>query len=378
MKSHANVWFNRAALALGMVVVGGLTGLLVAWIGADDEMRAWRESGSPLWPIDVSQKPWEGMFYGILYATTMWSTMLGVRKLAYRYFPVRSWQALVVHIAANTAMMVAAFALLHVLDPWICLLLGNTPNHHTPAFGLVATVAFGAATVLTTLTYAADFYRAMQHAKQTALIAELRALRAQINPHFLFNTLNSIAALVPSQPKEAERVIEELSELFRYTLQASQHPSVSLEEDLRATERYIAIEQTRFRERLVVVRDIDRSLLDAQVPSLLVQPLIENAVKHGVARTEDACAIHLSVHRKGEQVELIVRDTGPGFASTDPAEVFGRGTGLANVRDRLHLHYGVLATLALLTDGVALRFPYRSVAEGRHDRMVAIPLRTAP
>lgn len=351
---------TRLGIALGMVVVGAASGLLVGWMTEPLAMQTWWDAGAPLWPLDFSHKPWEAMFYGVVYATAMWGTILGVRKLAYHYFPLRSWRDMAAHVAANSVMVVAAFALIHALNPLICRYITGGDPTDAPPLATIALVAFGISILITSLMYAFDFYRAMQRAERTALVAELRALRAQINPHFLFNTLNSIAALVPTRPEEAEHVTEELAELFRYTLQASQHPTVRLEQELTATERYIAIEQARFRERMVVTRSIDEGALDAEVPSLLVQPLVENAVKHGVAQTEDACAIHLEVHRTGDAVVLRVRDTGPGFATTDPGDIFVRGTGLANVRDRLRLHYGLQADLTILPDGVALRFPYRT------------------
>ena len=364
MKSPRQIWLSRLALVGGMVSLGAVAGLLVAFMAKPAEMQAWWDRGAPLWPIDLAQKPWESIFYGVVYATTMWSTILGVRKLLYRYIPVRTWRGLLVHVVANAVMVVAAFSVINVLDPYICDWITGAEKNDGPPLSTVAPIAFGTTIVLTTIMYAFDFFRAMQDAERTALVAELRALRAQINPHFLFNTLNSIAALVHTRPDEAEHVIEELAELFRYTLQASQHPTVTLAEELTATERYLAIEQARFQERMVVTRAIAEDVLDAQVPSLLVQPLVENAVKHGVSKIEDACAIHIEIHRDGDAVRLCVRDTGPGFISTDPAVVFGRGTGLTNVRDRLHLHFGLQAQLTLLADGIALRFPYRPVQKG--------------
>ena len=375
MLTNTNSWLSWLGTVCLMVIVGALCGLLVGWIEKPAELQAWIDAGAPLWPMKLSTSPWEPMFYGVLYSVSMWSTMLGVRGWAYRRFPVLTWRAMMVHVVANTLMLVGVFVGLMALDPYICLWITHAPYGDTPHLGTKAIVSFGVAGLLTSLTYAVDFYRAMQKAEHTALVAELRALRAQINPHFLFNTLNSIAALIHTRPNEAEYVIEELAELFRYTLQASKHPTVSLGEELRATDRYIVIEKTRFRDHLVIIRDIDQTLLDAHVPSLLIQPLVENAVKHGVSRSEDPCAIYLEIQRVGTEIVLRVRDTGPGFGRRDPASIYKAGTGLANVRDRLQLHFGLQARLEILSDGVELHFPYVLPGDRRTEPMVALPSR---
>ncbi len=363
MEIFHNKWLKRLGLFLAMLLVGSISGLLVTWLNEPWEMITWWNDGARLWPVSIENPPYGGMFFGSLYATSMWSTILAVRRIAYRFIPVQKWWGILVHVIANSVAAVAVFSILIKLEPLICEWLIGTHKKDIIKLSTVIPIAFGVTLVITTLLYAADFYRAMRNAERTALVSELRALRAQINPHFLFNTLNSIAALVHSRPHEAEHVIEELAELFRYTLQASKHPTVRLSDDLAATERYIAIEEARFRDRMTVTRVINEQVLDARVPSLLVQPLLENAVKHGVSKTEGPCAIHIELTLVAQQVHLKVRDTGPGFATTDPGELFVRGTGLANVRDRLRIHFGQAAQMTILPDGVALVFPYHPLGE---------------
>ncbi|MEM1042146.1 MAG: histidine kinase [Bacteroidota bacterium] len=339
---------RRLRLPAAMVVVGAASGVLVAWL--EDK--------------DLGQS----MAYGVLYGCVMWTSLLVARRWLYRRVPLRSWQHAALHIAALTTTATATFLLIYGLDALLCALFepDRALDGEGPRLVSVAIVAGLFAVLVSTLMYAFDFYRQLRNAEQAALTSELKALRAQINPHFLFNTLNAIAALVRTRPREAEGVTEQLAELFRYTLRASKQPTVTLADEVEAARLYASIEETRFGDRLVVLVEVPPSLLGAQVPSLMLQPLVENAVKHGCARTEEACAVQVRAERAGDAVHLTVRDTGPGFATTDPAVVFGRGTGLANVRDRLGLLFGEAATLTLLPDGVALRFPFRTAVAEPH------------
>jgi len=161
--------------------------------------------------------------------------------------------------------------------------------------------------------------------------AELRALRAQLNPHFLFNSLNSINALVGSNPEGARRMCEGLGDFLRRTLALGARDSVTLGEELELVERYLAIEQVRFGERLRVERDLDPRAIDCQVPPLLLQPLVENAVKHGVAGRVDGGVIRLEAHRRGEMLGIAVDNP----VDADAPAQRGSGLGLDNVRRRL-------------------------------------------
>ena len=157
--------------------------------------------------------------------------------------------------------------------------------------------------------------------RSAAKAAELRSLRYQVNPHFLFNALNTIAALVRAHPAQAEEITEELADLFRYVLRSSQTATVSLVEELESARMYLAIEQARFGPRLAVQFAVSPGLENVEVPSLVLQPLVENAVKHGAGNTEGICTLRVGVEESSAGVELSVRDSGPGFASTDPADM---------------------------------------------------------
>ena len=161
--------------------------------------------------------------------------------------------------------------------------------------------------------------------------AELRALRAQLNPHFLFNSLNSINALVGSDPEAARRMCERLGDFLRRTLALGARDDVALAEELELVERYLAIEQVRFGDRLRVERDVAADAAACRVPPLLLQPLVENAVKHGVAGRLDGGTVSLSAHRRGGSLVLAVENPVDPDAPGRP----GAGLGLENVRRRL-------------------------------------------
>ena len=172
--------------------------------------------------------------------------------------------------------------------------------------------------------------------------ARLEALRMQLNPHFLFNTLNSIASLVYDDPRAADAMIGSLSDLLRLSLNSSGRQEVSLREELHFLDRYLHIEQVRFGDRLRVEKDIDPESLDAQVPILILQPLVENAVKHGLEARLAPGVIAIAASHFGNALHLQVADTGRGI----PAGVaLHEGVGLGNTRSRLRELYGKAAAL---------------------------------
>jgi LytS/YehU family sensor histidine kinase len=177
--------------------------------------------------------------------------------------------------------------------------------------------------------------------------AQLRALRYQINPHFLFNTLNSLSSLVLTERTDtAERMIMNLSTFFRTTLSADPTAEVSLEEEIKLQRLYLDIEQIRFPDRLRVVVDVPEPLLTARVPVLLLQPVIENAVKYGVARSRSAVTIRITAYEEAGRLHIKVKDDGEAPANLPDGED-GAGTstgvGMRNVCDRLVARYGVQA-----------------------------------
>jgi two-component system, LytTR family, sensor kinase len=167
--------------------------------------------------------------------------------------------------------------------------------------------------------------------------AQLHALRAQLHPHFLFNTLNTIAELVHQSPSKAEEMIVQLSELLRSALQSQGTQEVPLAEEIAFVRRYLEIEQMRLGERLSVEWSVSEDTLSAKVPSLILQPLVENAIRHGIAPFIASGRVTIRAERNAEELWLQIRDTGN---TSETAAVNGHGIGLANTRARLQRLYG--------------------------------------
>lgn len=212
--------------------------------------------------------------------------------------------------------------------------------------------------VLTTwaaLYFGINYYLALRHQSNRMLIlaadahkAQLKMLRYQLNPHFLFNTLNSISTLVlVKDAARANAMLTRLSAFLRYSLAGEPTQTVTVAQELEALRLYLDIERMRFEDRLKVVIDVDPAVAQAQLPSLLLQPLVENAIKYGVAPSEAGATLVLGAHRVGDRLRLTVADTGPGFIAGAPASAapvtsgMGQtGLGLANIRERLRQFYG--------------------------------------
>ncbi|HSV58374.1 MAG TPA: histidine kinase [Variovorax sp.] len=175
-----------------------------------------------------------------------------------------------------------------------------------------------------------------------ATTARLSDLQSRIRPHFLFNTLNSAIALVRAEPAKAETLLEDLAELFRQAL-ADPRESVTLADEIGLAERYLAIEQVRFGERLRIRWDLDVAAGDARLPPLLLQPLVENAVKHGVEPSPKGGRLRIRTERRGGRVIIEVTNTLPPLRWADAPLPRGHGIALANVRDRLRLLHDVQA-----------------------------------
>ncbi|HYV17510.1 MAG TPA: histidine kinase [Verrucomicrobiae bacterium] len=181
--------------------------------------------------------------------------------------------------------------------------------------------------------------------REQAALAELAALQARINPHFFFNTLNTISSLVEEDPRRAGDIVTTLAELFRYTFRAAESRPVRLEEELEFVRRYLTIEQARFGERLRVVSDVTPAALQIPVAGLLLQPLVENAVGHGVATLRRGGTVRIAARVESDELVVEVSDDGRGLPPHgDPIRP---GHGLDNVRQRLATLYGERGRLTL-------------------------------
>src|SRR5688500_8906268 len=198
--------------------------------------------------------------------------------------------------------------------------------------------------------FARDYFlRYRAHAAESARLeaqladARLAALRMQLNPHFLFNTLHAVSALVERDPAGVRRLVARLSALLRHVLDSGARQEVTLSEELQFVRDYLDIQQIRFQGRLEVGEDVPVDVHGAMVPNLVLQPLVENAVVHGLGHVEGCGRIEIAARRDGERLTLSVRDNGPGLDGDGRAG----GVGLSNTRARLQALYGDGASLAL-------------------------------
>ena len=215
--------------------------------------------------------------------------------------------------------------------------------------------------------------------------ARLAALRAQLDPHFLFNTLNAVSSLVNSDPRGVRRMIARLSVLLRHSLEESPEPEVALEEELQVLTQYVEIMEIRFEGRLHVERRIDPDVLDALVPNLILQPIVENAIKHGVSKLANSAIgrIEVTARRHGDNVVISVVDNGPAVRDASSLLV-QRGVGVRNTRERLAQLYGPEHTLSLSPaptgEGVVatLTVPYHTRSDLHTAEMELEALRVEP
>jgi two-component system, LytTR family, sensor kinase len=192
-----------------------------------------------------------------------------------------------------------------------------------------------------------DFYLQTQKQKekeqqlmQAAHQSEMNALKAQIQPHFLFNTLNSISASVPPSLEHTREMIAQLADTFRYGLRASQEEFVPLKDELKFIKDCLELESVRFQDRLTVTYLIDESLLTQLIPPMLLQPIIENAVKHGIAKSVEGGTIVLTIAKQNDAIIFEVKDTGAGLSNTDTTHLLQKGIGLSNTNKRLQYLFG--------------------------------------
>jgi two-component system, LytTR family, sensor kinase len=186
----------------------------------------------------------------------------------------------------------------------------------------------------------------LQEQEKLLLAAKVEALKSQINPHFLFNTLTSVSSLIRSQPETARTVIQKLSGLLRKLMQ-SQEQFVSLREELAAIDEYLDIEVIRFGSRLSVKKSIAPDTLDVVVPSLLLQPLVENCIKHGFARKVGPGTITIRSRRERDLAVIEIEDDGLGISDDRLSHALSSGIGLTNVNERLRVLYGATGRLTI-------------------------------
>lgn len=191
--------------------------------------------------------------------------------------------------------------------------------------------------------------------RQAALKSELAAIKAQLNPHFLYNVFNTINASVPAENEVTRQMIAKLSDLFRYQLQAVRRELVPLKEELDFVKKYLDLEKARFEERLKIDIDVPEELMNEQVPPMLLQPLVENSVKHGLSSLIDGGTIGIKIFKEDSKLKFEISDTGVGIKDTK--DIFKKGVGLANTKVRLlKMYQSQLELLDNDPSGLKIRF----------------------
>lgn len=258
-----------------------------------------------------------------------------------RQRPLITWTASII-------VMLTAVTLAAVIDAWVF----STQNRASTAGVQLLVGAFYINFTLlgawSALYYAINFFLTieeqadqLQRLESQASSAQLAMLRYQLNPHFLFNTLNSISTLVLlKQTERANAMLSRLSSFLRYTLINEPTAQVTLAQEVETLKLYLEIEKMRFEDRLRPVFNIDPAVSRCRLPSLLLQPLVENAIKYAVTPKEEGAEISVTAQPAGENVRIIVSDTGPGLNDADVRPTTSTGVGLANIRDRLFQAFG--------------------------------------
>jgi two-component sensor histidine kinase len=331
------VWSGSTVLALFFAVSSSLTYL---------------STGRPAnWGVTVKRSLTEWWIWALLAPLVVWLA---------RRFPLhggpRAIRHAAVHVAAGTAIAVvktvvdrAVFAMLTGF--WTYLLVSTLALNFTFYLAILAAA------------HGVEYYRRSRERDQLeARLAEarLQLLGMQLQPHFLFNTLNTIAEMVHEDPDKADAMIAGLSDLLRLTLELGPSQEVTLDEELALVERYLDIQRARFGDRLRVRVEADAASRASRVPALLLQPLVENAIRHGLALRRDAGRIDIDARGGTDAITIAVSDDGPADGSGGPER-----TGLGNTRARLHAVYGGTAALELRQDPgrgtrVEVRIPRRT------------------
>ena len=336
LRAWLAVWAGWTALALFFAVSTSLT---------------YRSTGRPAnWRLTITRALSEWWLWALLTPAIVWLS---------RRFPLHGSKTIrnaAIHAAAGTVVAVvkllvdrAVFAALTGF--WTYMLVSTLALDFAIYAGIVAAA------------HGVEYYRRSRerdHLEARLAETRLQLLGMQLQPHFLFNTLNTIAEMVHDDPDKADAMIGGLSDLLRRTLELGPSQEVTLEEELALVERYLDIQRARFGDRLRVRVDADAAARAAKVPALLLQPLVENAIRHGLALRRDAGRIAIDASSSDGAIRIAIVDDGPADGAGGPER-----TGLGNTRARLHAMYGDAASLDLTQERgrgtrVDVRIPRRS------------------
>ena len=346
---------DRSSRTIATAVIGGWT--VAAFLYAS-HLHLYHE-------LHEGAGPWRDDLIEALLACWLWAALTFVVIKAARSFdfaPGRRLVSLGIHLLLSAVLAFAQVGARAYLHDFVV-------DHHSDFRGLfmglfARTIYFNVgiywATVVVAGMLRRDAGRRRAAAELETRLAEARldALRSQIQPHFLFNTLHTVSALIRDDAAAAEQVVLDLSELLRIVLDRSSAPLVTLEDELHLVGKYLDIQQVRFCDRLSVVWNVDPMVRKAAVPSLLLQPLVENSIRHGIESRPGEGRIEITAARRGHDLLLRVRDDGAGVGP-----VLVEGIGLRNTRERLEQLYAGSHRMTVQPTGagteVEISLPYR-------------------
>ena len=284
---------------------------------------------------------WIGALLATLLLFAVWAVLTPLVLWLGARFPLerkRLLRNLVIHLALSAPVAFVHIFLLQLVNG---LLLTWSHSYQPPVPIAALLVGLGATDIMVywgivAVSQAVNYFRKYQEREFRLAQAQLQALRMQLQPHFLFNTLNAIAELVYSDPQAADRCILSMSELLRFTLESHRTQDVALKDELDFLEKYLAIQQVLMRDRLRVRVNVEPETLDASVPNMLLQPLVENAIKHGISPRPEGGNIEVHARRLDGKLHVEIADDGLGLSEQQN----GNGVGLVNTRERLKHLYG--------------------------------------
>ena len=295
---------------------------------------------------------WRILFWQMVSGYVWFALSPLILTLARKFpFEVGRWKnSLPVHLVAS--LIIALFQ--QAIDTFVLTKLGYPPNRQFPSFleayqffvyinlHLSILIYWGVVGIKSAYSYYQKYReRELQTSQLEARLAtsRLQVLKMQLHPHFLFNTLNAISELVYKDPESAEQMIGDLSDLLRMSFEKLEVQEISLKQELEFLQKYLEIEQMRFQERLKIEMQIAPETLSASVPNMILQPLVENAIKHGLAPRRSGGKIQIAAERSNGHLRLSVCDDGIGVPFND-VEHLSEGVGLSNTRKRLRHLYG--------------------------------------
>jgi two-component system, LytTR family, sensor kinase len=365
-RSRRVIWFLLIFALYAVIAVVFATERMLGYRGGPNAVGWWAS-------FRTSAAPW-----------TAWLLLTPLIVHLTRRFPVdggRWKRSLLVHAGAMTAVAPVQAVLNIYIGAAISILFDGYHPTWTELLDLPPAVVLTYSVrnpliyaMVVAVTSTMDYYRKYRDREtETARLegqlatARLQALQSQIHPHFLFNTLNAVTALIRRDAEAAERMLVRLADLLRMTLDGGDSQEIPLRREMELLEAYLAIEKVRFSDRLRVVEEVAPDVLEERIPRLLLQPLVENAIRHGLEPKRGGGTLTISARRRGETLELAVRDDGVGSGGEATA---GAGLGLRNTRARLKALCGETASLELETlpeGGTAaiIRLPAR-VRESDH------------